>query len=88
MTTRWITRTSGGPVSIELQQSLGGQPGSFSEGSTSSGSLYYTASALNLGVMAQQSKDAASHKLVIGSAGRNLCSGTGEVLRLLHLCET
>jgi len=64
-----------GPVSIELQQSLGGQPGSFSEGSTSSGSLYYTASALNVGVMAQQSKDAASHKLVIGSAGATYVAG-------------
>lgn len=60
-----------GPVDVELQQSLGGQPGSFSHGSTTSGSLYYNFSAGKVGVMGQQSTDAESHKLVVGSAGVN-----------------
>lgn len=64
-----------GPIGVEFQQSLGGQPGSFSEGSTSSGSLYYNGSALTLGLMAQQSKDAESHKLTIGSAGADYVVG-------------
>jgi predicted porin len=64
-----------GPVGIELQQSLGGQAGSFAEGSTSSGSLYYSFSSAKIGVLGQESKDAASHKLIIGSAGANYAPG-------------
>ncbi|ABE36262.1 gram-negative porin family protein [Paraburkholderia xenovorans LB400] len=60
-----------GPLSLNLQHSFGGQPGNTSIGSTTSGALYYGFGGGKLGIFGQQSKDAASHKLVVGQAGAN-----------------
>lgn len=58
-----------GPVAIELQRSVGGQPGSVSKGSTTSLNAIYTAGGLKFGVLGQQSKDSANHNMYASSIG-------------------
>jgi predicted porin len=58
-----------GPVAVELQRSVGGQPGSVSKGSTTALNAIYTAGDLKVGVLGQQSKDSANHNMYAGSLG-------------------
>ncbi|WP_144113886.1 porin [Paraburkholderia sp. BCC1886] len=58
-----------GVFSVDLQHSFGGQPGSASIGSTSASALFYNFNGGKAGIFAQESKDAESHKLVVGQAG-------------------
>ncbi|WOD17003.1 porin [Paraburkholderia kirstenboschensis] len=58
-----------GPVSFELQRSVGGEPGSVSQGSTTALNAIYTAGGLKVGVLGQQSKDSANHNMYAGSLG-------------------
>ncbi|WP_321854187.1 porin [Paraburkholderia tropica] len=58
-----------GPVSVEVQRSFGGQPGSANVGSTTAGSVLYQTGSLKTGVMGQKSVDAKGHSLYVGSVG-------------------
>jgi predicted porin len=58
-----------GPVSLELQRSFGGEPGSVSQGSTTALNAIYTAGGLKVGVLGQQSKDSSNHNMYAGSLG-------------------
>jgi predicted porin len=58
-----------GPVSAEVQYSVGGQAGSSQIGSTSGAALNYTAGPFNIGVFDQQSYDVDSNKLNVAGIG-------------------
>jgi predicted porin len=64
-----------GPVTVELQHSFGGQPGSASVGSTSTAALYDRIGSGKIGIFGQESKDGTGHKLVVGSAGATYSFG-------------
>jgi predicted porin len=58
-----------GPIAVELQRSVGGQPGSVARGSTTALDAIYTSGGLKVGVYGQQAKDSANHNMYAGSIG-------------------
>jgi predicted porin len=58
-----------GPVRVAFQHSFGGQPGSASSGSTTTGSAVYAFTGGKVGLAGAQSEDATGKKLVVGSVG-------------------
>jgi predicted porin len=58
-----------GPVSVQVQHSFGGQPGSAVAGSTTTASLIYNFTGGKVGIDGAESKDGGGHKLLVGSAG-------------------
>ncbi len=62
-----------GPVKLAFQHSFGGQPGSFSSGSTTTGSAIYhfggSADGGKVGLAGAQSTDSAGHHLTVGAVG-------------------
>ncbi|NIF54100.1 porin [Burkholderia sp. Ax-1724] len=65
-----------GPVTVQLQRSFGGQPGSASSGSTTSAFLIYNFAGGKVGISGAESKDGAGHKLTVGSAGGTYAWGS------------
>lgn len=58
-----------GPVSLQVQHSFGGQPGSNAAGSTTTAWLIYNFTGGKVGIAGAQSKDGGGHKLLVGSVG-------------------
>ena len=58
-----------GPVTLQLQHSFGGQPGSAASGSTSTASLIYNFTGGKAGIAGAQTDDGNGHKLLVGSFG-------------------
>lgn len=58
-----------GPVAVEVQRSIGGQPGGTSQGGTTALNAIYTSGGLKLGVLGQQSKDSRNHNMYAASVG-------------------
>ena len=70
---------SRGPVKLELEHSFGGQPGSTSIGSTNSIDLSYNRNGLEIGGVANESRDADDHKLVILAGGTDYTIGSASI---------
>jgi predicted porin len=64
-----------GPVTVQLQHSFGGQPGSASTGSTNTAYLIYNFTGGKAGIAGAESKDASGHKLLVGSLGGTYAYG-------------
>ncbi len=58
-----------GPVTLQVQHSFGGQPGSAASGSTTTASVIYRFGTGKVGIAGAESKDGGGHKLVVGSFG-------------------
>lgn len=67
-----ITR---GPLSLEVQRGVGGQAGSVVQGSTASLGLSYNQKGLEIGGVAQESRDANEKKMVIFGGGSHYTFG-------------
>ncbi len=64
-----------GPVTAELQYSVGGQTGSTSIGATKAGALSYTNGPFSIGGVVQQSSDSLSRKATISGLGTSFIAG-------------
>jgi len=64
-----------GPITAELQYSVGGQAGETSIGVTSGGALSYTQGPLSIGGVYQQSKDANSAQMKVAGLGGSYVAG-------------
>ena len=64
-----------GPVTAEVQYSIGGQAGSSSIGNTTGAALTYAQGPLSVSVIDQQSTDANSNKLNVAGAGGSFVTG-------------